>query len=125
LDTKESKGAQNQDQDEFRVSDRAAHDEKYPFIQEFSEFLASVSTDSLKYKLLTNQQRTFAEAVWAAENYGGDNRKCEKRLEEIYGLDWRSMTKIDDHMAPKRDYYEYVLLIEHQRQWENSKNRLT
>jgi len=28
-------------------------------------------------------------------------------------------------MAEKREYYEYVLILEHQRQWENSKNALT
>jgi hypothetical protein len=125
LGTKESKRAENQDQDEFRVCDRAAHDEKYPFIQEFSEFLASVSTDSLKYKLMTCQQRTFAEALWAAENYGGDYRKCEKRLEEIYGSEWRTVTQLKDHMAEVREYYEYVLILDHQRQWEKSKNTLT
>ena len=74
---------------------------------------------------MTQQQRSIAEAFWAAENYGGDIKKCEKRLEEIYGKDWCTVTKLSDHMAEKREYYEYVLILEHQRQWENSKNALT
>lgn len=125
LDSPDTQRAEDQNQQELSVSDRPAHKNKYPFIEEFSEFIASVSTDSLKYKLMTQQQRTLAEAFWAAENYGGDVKKCEKRLEEIYGKEWRTVTNLSDHMAEKREYYEYVLILDHQRQWENSKNALT
>ena len=117
--------AEDQNQQELSISDRPAHKDKYPFIEEFSEFISSVPIESLKYKLMTQQQRSIAEAFWAAENYGGDIKKCEKRLEEIYGKDWYTGTKLSDHMAEKREYYEYVLILEHQRQWENSKNALT
>lgn len=125
MDPKNAQGAENQDQQELRISDRPAHKTIYPFIEEFSEFIASVSTESLKYKLMTQQQRTLAEAIWAAENYGGDAKKCEKRLEEIYGSDWKTVTSIKENMTDLREYYEYVLILEHQRQWENSKNALT
>jgi hypothetical protein len=125
LSSPDTQRAEDQNQQELSISDRPAHKDKYPFIEEFSEFISSVSIESLKYKLMTQQQRSIAEAFWAAENYGGDSRKCEKRLEEIYGKDWYTVTKLSDHMAELREYYEYVLILEHQRQWENSKNALT
>ena len=125
LNSPDAQRAEDQNQQELSIRDRPAHKDKYPFIEEFSEFISSVSIESLKYKLMTQQQRSIAEAFWAAENYGGDSRKCEKRLEEIYGKDWYTVTKLSDHMAELREYYEYVLILEHQRQWENSQNALT
>ena len=125
LSSPDTQRAEDQNQQELSICDRPTHKDKYPFIEEFSEFISSVSIESLKYKLMTQQQRSIAEAFWAAENYGGDSRKCEKRLEEIYGKDWYTVTKLSDHMAELREYYEYVLILEHQRQWENSKNALT
>lgn len=125
MSSPDTQRAEDQNQQELSICDRPAHKDKYPFIEEFSEFISSVSIESLKYKLMTQQQRSIAEAFWAAENYGGDSRKCEKRLEEIYGKDWYTVTKLSDHMAELREYYEYVLILEHQRQWENSKNALT
>jgi hypothetical protein len=72
---------------------------------------------------MTQQQRLFAEAMWEAQNYGGSESKCVKRLQELYGSQWRSMTKLSDHMEPVRTYYELVLMLDHERQWaEASKN---
>ena len=121
LSSGESKGDENQDQDELGPGDGATHDEKYPFIHEFSEFIASVSTESLKTKLMTPQQVQLATAIWEAENYGGSEAKCVARLKEIYGPRWREVTSVKEHMSPVRDYYEYVLILDHQRQWEQAK----
>ncbi len=123
LATNEGSGNQDKNQQQLGISDGAAHGQRYPFIEEFSEFLSSVSTQALKYKLMTYQQRLFAKALWEAENYGGSRSKCEAHLKEIYGKNWRSVTRIEDHMAPERDYCEYVLILEHQRQWNDAQEK--
>jgi DNA-binding PadR family transcriptional regulator len=112
---------QDQDRQKFGPCDRTPHDEKYPFISEFSEFIASVSTESLEKILMTQQQRQLAKAIWEAENYGGSESKCIARLKEIYGPNWRQLTTVAQHMEPLRKYYEHVLILEHQNQWEHAK----
>lgn len=121
LDSNDGGRGQDQNQDQLRPRNRPGHSEKYPFIDEFSEFIAGVSTESLENFLMTPQQKQLAKAVWEAENYGGSEAKCAVRLKEIYGPQWRQVTSIKQHMAPIRDYYEYVLILDHQRQWEQSK----
>ena len=121
LDTSEGNGGEDEDQEQLRPCDLSLHNEKYPFIEEFSEFIANVSTESLEKVLMTPQQRQLAKAVWEAENYGGSESKCAARLKEIYGPKWREFTSIRHHMSPLRDYYEYVLILDHQKQWEQSK----
>lgn len=121
LDSDNGTRPQNQDQEQLCPGDGSSHNKSYPFIEEFSEFIASVSTESLKTKLMTPQQVQLAKAVWEAENYGGSEAKCVSRLKEIYGNNWRHLTSVKEHMAPIRDYYEYVLILDHQRQWEQSK----
>jgi hypothetical protein len=113
-------GSKKQDQEKFRVSNGPFHHSCSPHIKEFSELIQKVSTKVLKYTLLTNQQRLFAEAMWEAQNYGGSESKCIKRLQELYGIQWRSMTKLSDHMEPVRTYYEMVLLLDHERQWSEA-----
>jgi hypothetical protein len=123
LNTSKSDGGQEQDQQQLSVGNVATHGQRYPFIQEFSEFLSSVSTHALKYKLMTYQQRLLARSLWEAENYGGSKSKCEARLKEIYGSDWRSITRVEDHMTPEREYCEYVLILEHQKQWNEAQEK--
>ena len=121
LNSTENQGGQSNDQDELRPSQLPLHEENYPFIEEFSEFIASVSMDSLKYKLMTHPQRIMANALWEAQNYGGSKEKCIKHLKEIYGPKWYEMTTLAQHMDDPRPYYEFVLLIEHRRQWDERK----
>ena len=123
LNTSEGDGSQQDDQEKLRVRQWSFHGQQHPFIEEFSEFLSSVSTQALKYKLMTYQQRQFAKALWEAENYGGSKAKCEARLKEIYGFNWKSITKVEDHMAPEREYCEYVLILEHQKQWNDAQEK--
>jgi|TARA_A100001391_G_C4839280_1_gene216474 hypothetical protein len=104
-------------QQQLSVSDRPTHGEKYPFIEEFSELIQELSTKEI-LALLTNQQRNLAKALWEAENYGGDIEKCKKRLVETHGRDWMKTIKFKEHFAPIRSYYELVLILEHQRQWD-------
>lgn len=121
LDTIESERSQDQDQDQLGPCNGPFHDKKYPFIEEFSEFIANVSTKSLEQKLMTQQQRQFAKALWEAENYGGSEAKCAARLREIHGPQWQQVTSIRENMLPLREYYEHVLILEHQKQWEQAK----
>ena len=123
LNSNEGSGSQDQERNQLGISNGAAHDQQYPFIEEFSEFLSSVSTQALKYKLMTYQQRLFAKSLWEAENYGGSRAKCEARLKEIYGFNWKSVTRVEDHMAPEREYCEYVLILEHQKQWNEAQEK--
>ena len=119
LDTNNGCGHQYQDQEQLSVGDGSAHGQKYPFIEEFSDFIASVSTSSLKFKLMTFQQRLFAKALWEAENYGGSISKCKAHLKEIYGDFWYQLTSVEDHFTDEREYCEYVLKLDHLKQWDN------
>jgi hypothetical protein len=73
---------------------------------------------------MTYQQRLFAKALWEAENFGGSRSKCEARLKEIYGFNWKSITRVEDHMTPEREYCEYVLILEHQKQWNDAQENV-
>lgn len=117
LDANDAQWSKDEDQKKFSVCDGTLHTFKSPYTQEFSELLAKVPIDILKYTLMTNQQRLFAQSLWEAENYGGSEYKCIKHLKELYGNNWQKFTKQSDHMKPIRDYYEYVLILDHEMQW--------
>jgi hypothetical protein len=125
LSTDPAQGSENQDQKELGVSQGTLHGDKYPYIDEFSGFIASVSTDALKYKLMTHQQRALAKSVWEAENYGGSKSKCIQHLKEIYGPHWDQVTSISDHFTEERNYCEYVLILDHMRQWDKQEKLAT
>ena len=116
LDSNPPDRQQSQNQDQLGVSDWTTHDKKYPFLQEFSDLISKLSRPELN-DLLTYQQKLFAKSLWEAENYGGSEEKCEKRLKELYGNKWYEVVDFDDHMADIREYYEYVLRLDHRQQW--------
>ena len=109
---------QSQNQKQLSIGDRATHDKNYPFLSECSDLISILSIGELR-ELMTQQQNMFAQSIWEAENYGGSKAKCEKRLKEIHGPKWYQITSINDHMADKRGYYEFVLQIDHKKQWDN------
>ena len=115
----------NQNQNQLGISETAPHGEKYPYIDEFSEFLASVSTKALKYQLMTYQQRLMAKALWEATNYGGSKEKCIEHLTKIYGPRWRQVTTLEEHMEEERAYCEYVLILDHMKQWDKHQKLAT
>ena len=123
LDPNDADRREEQDQQKFGVSHLSArfHAERYPFIEEFSEFISNVSKNALKYTLMTYQQRLTANAMWEAHNYGGSEAKCKAHLKECYGPKWYEITSIEEHMENPRPYYEYVLILEHQKQWDAAK----
>ena len=109
---------QSQNQKQLSIGDRATHDKKYPFLSEFSDLISELSIERL-LELMTQQQKMFAKAIWEAENYGGSEEKCEKRLREIHGPKWYQITSIKENMEDIRGYYEYVLRIDHKKQWDD------
>lgn len=121
----EDDGAENDYQNELCPGDGLFHEDRYPFIDEFSEFLSTVSIKALKYQLMTHPQRLLAKAFWEANNYGGSESKCKEHLKAIYGPKWYEITRIEDHMESEREYCEYVLILEYQRQWNERRKIAT
>jgi len=118
LGTNNANGQKREDQEQLSISDRSAHDEQYPFLKEFSDLISKLSIEKL-LELMTGQQKKFANSIWEAENYGGSEAKCEKRLKELHGPKWYQITSIDENMEDIRDYYEYILQIDHKKQWDD------
>lgn len=120
-----TQGDNDQKSQEFGVGNRPAHGDKYPYIEEFSDFIATVSTKALKYQLMTYQQRLMAKALWEAENFGGSKEKCIEHLTKIYGPRWREVTSFEEHMEEERVYCEYVLILDHMKQWDKHEKLAT
>ena len=104
LSPNDTDGEKSQNQDQLGISDGSTHDKEYPFLTEFSDLISKLSIDRL-LELMTYQQKMFANSLWEAENYGGSEAKCVKRLEELYGPKWYEITSIEDNMANKREYF--------------------
>lgn len=125
LNSDPTQGAENDDQQELGDGNRPTHDDKYPYIDEFSEFITTVSTKALKYQLMTYQQRLFAKALWEASNFGGSKEKCIEHLTKIYGPLWRKLTTLEENMEEERVYCEYVLILDHMKQWDKHQKLAT
>jgi hypothetical protein len=90
---------QGKDQDQLSVGNGSFH--RYsPFTEDFKELLKAMSTKTM-LSLMSTQQKNFANSLWEASNFGGRPKPGDLK-----------------HVEPKRDYYELVLMMEHQRQWE-------
>ena len=111
---------QKQNQKQFSISNRATHDEKYPYLSDISQLLHGMSTAQLE-SLCTLQEIIFAKSCWEATNYSGSQEKCKKRLTELYGEDWDEHVKFKDHFKSIRHYYIWVLLLSHRQQWNENK----
>lgn len=90
---------QGNNKDQLSVSDGPFHG-RSPFSEDFKELLALMSTKTM-LSLMSTQQKNLAKAFWEAENFGG--KPLPGQLKDVY---------------PIREYYEWVLLMDHQRQWE-------
>jgi hypothetical protein len=100
LDADDSKGTQNQDQQKLGVCNFALHGDNSLYKTEFSALLAKMSIKTMEM-LLTQQQKQMAVALWEACNYGGRPKPENMR-----------------DMEPLRLYYEWVLRMEHTKQWK-------
>ena len=107
---------QAQNQEQFSVSNRATHDEQYPYLSDISQLLHRLSILELE-GLCTLQEMLLAKSFWEATNYGGYQEKCKKRLTELYGEDWDEHVKFRDHFVSIKRYYIWSLLISHRQQW--------
>lgn len=114
--TKESNRDKNKEQNELSVGNGTAHGTKYPFLQEFSELIHSLSIAEIE-ALLTQVQKRMATHLWEAENYGGSIDKAKKRLEDLYGTQWFKVTSFKEHFTPLKEYYISILIADHKRQW--------
>ena len=95
----EATDQQPDNQDQLSIGKGASHCYS-PFTAEFSELLSIMSTKTM-LSLMTTQQKNLANALWEAENFGG--KPLPGQLREVF---------------PKREYFELVLMMDHQRQWE-------
>ena len=111
---------QEQNQDQFSISNRATHDKQYPYHSDISQLLHSLSTLDLQ-GLCTLQEMLLAKSFWEATNYSGSLEKCKKRLTELYGEDWDEHVKLKDHFRSLKYYYIWALLISHRQQWNDIK----
>jgi len=125
LNTNPTNGYDDKQGQKLGVGNGFSHCGKYPYIEEFSEFISTVSTQALKFKLMTYQQRLLAKSLYEAENYGGSTEKCLQHLTEVYGPKWNNYTVFEDHMSTERGYCEFVLILDHIRQWDNYKKLAT
>jgi len=107
---------QAQNQEQFSVSNRATHDEQYPYLSDISQLLHRLSILELE-GLCTLQEMLLAKSFWEATNYSGSQEKCKKRLTELYGEDWDEHVKFRDHFVSIKRYYVWSLLISHRQQW--------
>ena len=96
-DTREDDNNKNQ----LSPSNRSFHRERSaPDMEEFSKLLKSVPENILFNELATGQQRQFAQSLWEACNYGGKPKPGNFK-----------------DMEPKREYLEWVLRMDHEKQW--------
>ena len=69
-----AEGQHNQNQDQLSVSNRAAHDNQYPFLHDFSQLISTMPIKNLKYDLLTEAQMQLATSLWEASR---SKRQCD------------------------------------------------
>ena len=101
LDSDIPKRKENQNQQQFSISDGSLHNKQYPFLTEFSELIDDMSTKDLKNNLLTDSQKMLAESLWMAN---------------------RSKKNTDPEFKPKinklREFFIQALITDHKRQWD-------
>ena len=73
LESNISKRNKNQYQEQLSIGNRSLHNDKYPFLMEFSELIADMSTKDLKNNLLTDSQKMLAESLWMANKTKKDS----------------------------------------------------
>lgn len=103
----DASGQDNEDKNKFCPGNRTTHDKsRSPYMDEFSELLKKVPSDILWNELATSQQRQLATSLWEATNYGGKPKPGQFK-----------------DVEPKRQYLEWVLRMEHDKQWHDSQKK--
>jgi len=93
---------QDQNQEEFRVSNRATHSNQYPFLHDFSQLISTMPIKDLKNDLLTEQQIQLATTLWEASR---SKRQCDPNYKP--------------QIKKLRDFYEKTLIVDHKKQWDD------
>ena len=104
MSTPSTNGNEHDNQNKLCPGDLSfKHDSASPYKEEFSKFLKTVPEKLLWNELATTQQKNFAVSLWEACNYKGKPTPGQFK-----------------DMEPKRNYLEWVLRMEHERQWQNA-----
>ena len=101
LSTHNAEGQDDQNQEELGVCNRSSHKNQYPFLNEFSELISTMSIKTLKNDLLTEQQQMLATTLWEATR---SKRECDPTFEP--------------KIKKLRDFYEKILIVDHKKQWD-------
>jgi hypothetical protein len=103
MSSPDSQGDKKKNQDQLGIGDRSTHGHWSPHMKEFSKLLKTLPDELLWGDLSTQQQRNLAQSLWEACNYKGKPKPGEFK-----------------DIEPKREYLEWVLRIEHDKQWQKA-----
>ena len=92
---------QDDNQEEFGISDGTTHNDQYPFLHDFSQLIATMSIKNLKNDLLTEEQMQLATTLWEASR---SKRQCDPTYKP--------------QIKKLRDFYEKILIVDHKKQWD-------
>ena len=101
MSTHNAEGQHNQNQEELGVCNRSSHENQYPFLNEFSELISTMSIKTLKNDLLMEEQQLLATILWEASR---SKRQCDPTYQP--------------QIKKLRDFYERVLILDHKKQWD-------
>jgi hypothetical protein len=82
------------------------HRNKSPYIEDLSKLLKTVPDKILFWELATRQQRILARSLWEACNYKGQPKPGQFQ-----------------DMEPEREYLEWVIRMDHDRQWREAQKK--
>ena len=82
------------------------HRSKSPYIEDLSKLLKTVPDKILFQELSTRQQRMLARSLWEACNYKGQPKPGQFQ-----------------DMEPEREYLEWVIRMDHDRQWQQAQKK--
>lgn len=92
---------QDDNQEEFGISNGTTHNDQYPFLHDFSQLIATMSIKNLKNDLLTEEQMQLATTLWEASR---SKRQCDPAYKP--------------QIKKLRDFYEKILIVDHKKQWD-------
>jgi len=93
--------------DQLSPGDRSfEHCDKSPYMEDLSKLLKTVPDKILFQELATQQQRMLARSLWEACNYKGQPKPGQFQ-----------------DMEPEREYLEWVIRIDHDRQWRQTQKK--
>jgi len=103
----DASGKKKEDEDQLSPGNRSLeHRSKSPYIEDLSKLLKTVPDKILFWELATRQQRILARSLWEACNYKGQPKPGQFQ-----------------DMEPEREYLEWVIRMDHDRQWREAQKK--